>query len=193
MRIVQSYLQASRRQWNFPNAISLSRALMGITLPLWWLGGEEVLLLVIMYAGVSDWLDGWLARRKKEVTSFGAVIDPLADKCFTDPFLLGIAITTGSIWFSVLFAVTVLYDIDTTYQRRFDIYATFHGVYKRAEKPVTWLSKIKTAVLFVVMVFALYPATLPFFTTDQLAIIALALVLWSWALNRRTFIKRFLF
>ncbi len=190
METIQTYWQSSRRQWNLPNSISLSRAFIGLTMPLWWLGGEYLLLLVIVYAGISDWLDGWLARRQKEVTPLGAIIDPLADKCFTDPFLLGIAITTGSVWFSLLFVVTVLYDIDNTYQRRFDIAAAFRGISTPPTKPVTLLSKIKTAVLFVLMVFALYPLAAPFLTPDQLAVIALGLVLWSWALNRRVFIKQ---
>lgn len=194
MDIMHTYWQSSRRQWNLPNSISLSRALIGITMPLWWLGGETWLLVAIMYAGVSDWLDGWLARHKKEVTPIGAVIDPLADKCFTNPFLLGIAITTGSLWFSLLFVVNLLYDVDNTYQRRFDIARAFRGMYGPPSKPVTWLSKTKTAVLFVLMVIALYPeyAYVQHISLDQYATVALLLVMWSWFMNRRETIEKYL-
>lgn len=188
---VQTYWEISRRQWNLPNAISLSRALIGVTIPLWWLGGEHLLLMVIIYAGVSDWLDGWLARLKGDVTPLGAIIDPLADKCFTNPFLLGIAITTGSVWFSVLFVVNLLYDIDNTYQRRYDIAAAFRGVLTPPTKPVTMLSKVKTAALFGLMACALYPeyvSYVPFVSLDQFAILSLGLVAWSWSLNRRSWI-----
>lgn len=185
METIQTYWEGSQRQWNLPNAISLSRALIGVTMPLWWLGGEHLLLTVIIYAGVSDWLDGWLARLKGDVTPLGAVIDPLADKCFANPFLLGIAITTGSLWFSVLFVVNLLYDIDNTYQRRNDIAAAFRGVKTPPTKPVTMLSKTKTAMLFVLMVYALYSDYVSFITLDQFTIVLLVLIVWSWSLNRR--------
>lgn len=39
-------------------------------------------LAVLVAAGVTDILDGWLARRRGEVTAVGAVVDPVADKVF---------------------------------------------------------------------------------------------------------------
>jgi cardiolipin synthase len=190
IKTVQTYWEGSWQQWNLPNSISLSRAFIGVTMPLWWLGGEQLLLIVIIYAGVSDWLDGQLARWLGVVTPLGAVIDPLADKCFINPFLLGIAITSGSFWFSLLFVVNLLYDIDNTYQRRFDILAAFRGIFAKSTKPVTLLSKTKTATLFVLMVCAIYPEVfvsyVSFVTIDQFSIFSLVLIAWSWLLNRRT-------
>ena len=37
-------------------------------------------LLLFCLAGLTDWLDGWLARRAGSITSFGELMDPLADK-----------------------------------------------------------------------------------------------------------------
>jgi CDP-diacylglycerol--glycerol-3-phosphate 3-phosphatidyltransferase len=36
--------------------------------------------VLFVFAGLTDWLDGWIARRTKTVTQFGALADPLADK-----------------------------------------------------------------------------------------------------------------
>lgn len=191
MHIAEAYWQGSSRQWNLPNAISLSRAVAGVAVPLWWLGGTHVLFLAVVYAGLSDWLDGWLARRQGIVTPLGAVIDPLADKCFTNPFLLGLAITSGSVWLSVLFVVNLLYDIDNTYQRRFDIAAAMRGARAPATKPVTLLSKTKTAVLFGLMIVALYPSLVSFVAPDELAMVSLGLVLASWGLNRAATFRRY--
>jgi cardiolipin synthase len=190
IKTVQTYWEGSWLKKNLPNIISLSRATIGVTMPLWWLGGEQLILIVIIYAGVSDWLDGWLARWLGVVTPLGAVIDPLADKCFMNPFWLCIAVTTGSLLFSLLFVVNLLYDIDNTYQRRFDILAAFRGIFAKSTKPVTLLSKTKTATLFVLMVCAIYPevfvSCVPFVTLDQFTIFSLILIALSWLLNRRT-------
>jgi CDP-diacylglycerol--glycerol-3-phosphate 3-phosphatidyltransferase/cardiolipin synthase len=39
-------------------------------------------LALIVIAGITDYLDGWLARRRNEPSAFGAVIDPAADRAF---------------------------------------------------------------------------------------------------------------
>ena len=41
---------------------------------------EEIGVLVFSIAAISDWLDGWLARRRGESSVFGQLMDPLADK-----------------------------------------------------------------------------------------------------------------
>ncbi len=57
--------------------------LKGHVLTLTW---ARVILVIIV---ASDFLDGWLARRRGEVTSLGSILDPLADKLFvTASFIL---------------------------------------------------------------------------------------------------------
>src|SRR5919198_204796 len=41
-------------------------------------------------ASVTDWLDGYLARRRKQITALGQVIDPLADKLLTSAALISL-------------------------------------------------------------------------------------------------------
>ncbi|AGF46738.1 CDP-diacylglycerol--glycerol-3-phosphate 3-phosphatidyltransferase [Candidatus Kinetoplastibacterium desouzaii TCC079E] len=36
--------------------------------------------MLFLFAALTDWLDGWLARRLNQTTSFGAFLDPVADK-----------------------------------------------------------------------------------------------------------------
>ena len=74
---------------NAPNLITLSRILM---VPLFvglfyvpdaWLGLEQKNLaatVIFVLAAVTDWLDGWLARKLDQMSAFGAFFDPVADK-----------------------------------------------------------------------------------------------------------------
>ena len=72
---------------NVPNLVTLSRIvliplLIGIFyLP--WLSPETqniTATAVFIFAGITDWLDGYLARRLNQMSAFGAFLDPVADK-----------------------------------------------------------------------------------------------------------------
>jgi cardiolipin synthase len=74
---------------NIPNLITLSRIiliplLIGIFyLPDDWLTGESkniTATAIFIFAGITDWLDGYLARRLNQMSAFGAFLDPVADK-----------------------------------------------------------------------------------------------------------------
>ena len=45
--------------------------------------GKTVALIIFIVASLTDWWDGWYARRHKLETTFGALLDPLADKVLT--------------------------------------------------------------------------------------------------------------
>ncbi|MEW5773122.1 MAG: CDP-alcohol phosphatidyltransferase family protein [Thermodesulfobacteriota bacterium] len=67
--------------WNLPNAISLVRILLTpVFLAAFWSGRMDWALGAFVLAGVSDALDGTLARLLKQRTALGAILDPLADK-----------------------------------------------------------------------------------------------------------------
>jgi CDP-diacylglycerol--glycerol-3-phosphate 3-phosphatidyltransferase len=44
---------------------------------------KTLALLFFLVAGLTDWWDGWLARRNHQETNFGALLDPVADKILT--------------------------------------------------------------------------------------------------------------
>ena len=73
-----------------PNLVSFLRILL---VPLFWwvlLGGSPTpaaLILVVM--GVTDWLDGWLARRLDQVTDLGTLLDPVGDWLMMASAVLG--------------------------------------------------------------------------------------------------------
>src|SRR5262245_56672760 len=64
-----------------PNLLSLARLPLAALFPL--VADRLAPALAILFAaGVTDVLDGWLARRSGMVTTTGAIVDPLADKVF---------------------------------------------------------------------------------------------------------------
>lgn len=66
---------------HLPNLISLARiGLVPFALRSIWLREYEWALLWISIAGLSDFLDGFLARRLKAASPAGAYLDPIADK-----------------------------------------------------------------------------------------------------------------
>ena len=74
---------------NAPNLVTLSRIVLiplivGIFyLPDAWMGAQDknvAATAVFVFAAVTDWLDGWLARRLNQMSAFGAFLDPVADK-----------------------------------------------------------------------------------------------------------------
>jgi CDP-diacylglycerol--glycerol-3-phosphate 3-phosphatidyltransferase len=74
---------------NLPNSITLSR-ILSIPLLIWILssnhfhgpGGEQEILasLVFIAASITDGIDGYLARKRGQITTSGMLLDPLADK-----------------------------------------------------------------------------------------------------------------
>jgi cardiolipin synthase len=74
---------------NVPNLVTLSRIiliplLIGIYYaPDSWFAEESkniVATALFIFAGITDWLDGYLARRLNQMSAFGAFLDPVADK-----------------------------------------------------------------------------------------------------------------
>jgi CDP-diacylglycerol--glycerol-3-phosphate 3-phosphatidyltransferase len=74
---------------NLPNIITLSRIpVMFIIVGLMYCsfaGAATLAFLLFLLAAVGDWLDGYLARKQGIVTSFGKLMDALADKIMVLP------------------------------------------------------------------------------------------------------------
>jgi CDP-diacylglycerol--glycerol-3-phosphate 3-phosphatidyltransferase len=103
-------------------------------------------LAVFIFAAITDWYDGWLARRWGYVTRWGAFLDPLADKVLTSAALLAYAylglVSGWMVW------IIVIRDAIITILRS---YAEYKG------KPVdtSKLAKIKTFAQYVLIYYLL--------------------------------------
>lgn len=97
-----------RRTWlTLPNAVTLARLLVLPAVP--WLllveGRRTAAAVLLGLLGSTDWVDGWLARRLRQVSSFGAAFDPVVDRLL---FLVAAAsvLVDGAVpaWFLVAVA-----------------------------------------------------------------------------------------
>lgn len=71
--------------------------------------------LVFVAAALTDWLDGWLARRLDVQSALGALLDPIADKVLTGAYLVAYTfIAGGNPALAVPVAIILLRDIVVT-------------------------------------------------------------------------------
>lgn len=74
--------ETTHKLWTIPNVISISRlvVVLPITIALLLAGQYVWCLVALTVLGVTDWLDGFLARRLGQQSQFGKEMDPVADR-----------------------------------------------------------------------------------------------------------------
>ncbi|GAA3740329.1 CDP-alcohol phosphatidyltransferase family protein [Salinactinospora qingdaonensis] len=101
---------AGNRIWTIPNLLSVLR-LLGVPLFLWLVLVPQAdwwALAVLAFAGLSDWLDGKIARAWNQTSRIGMLLDPLADRLYIFAALLGLLVRDMIPWW--LMALLVLRD-----------------------------------------------------------------------------------
>ncbi len=78
---------------NTPNKLTILRVFLVPLFMIFELYGKGFIMqfvatLLFVLACITDWLDGYLARKNGEVTNFGKIVDPLADKMLTTAALV---------------------------------------------------------------------------------------------------------
>jgi cardiolipin synthase len=87
-------VQRTNRVWTVPNLLSMAR-LAGVPLFLWLVLGPEAdawALGLLMLSGVTDWLDGFLARKLNQRSTLGEILDPVADRLYILAVVIGLAL-----------------------------------------------------------------------------------------------------
>ncbi len=95
------------RVWTLPNVLSFLR-LAGAPLVLWLIVGPQadgLAVLVLALGGLTDWLDGHLARAWHQTSRIGQMLDPIADRLYILAVLIGLALREIVPWWLVVIVV----------------------------------------------------------------------------------------
>ena len=90
------------RIWTVPNVLSMVRlALVPVFLVLVIEGEDALALLTLVVSSLTDYLDGWIARRFDQMTRLGRILDPAADRLYIFATVLGLAFRELVPWWLV--------------------------------------------------------------------------------------------
>lgn len=92
---------------NFITALRIILALVCVSIMFWDIPGRDLLAaLIFIIAGLTDGLDGYAARARKEITAFGKSFDPFADKVLIILTLVVLANLNRVSWVAVWIIVS---------------------------------------------------------------------------------------
>jgi len=128
--------------WTVPNAISSLRIVLIVVFAILLATHHDAWAIsALIVAGISDFLDGFLARRWNQVTALGRVLDPTADRMLTIAVIIGLALRSVIPWWLV--AILLLRDVIVGAAL---LHARRSGV---TTSQVTFVGKLATLLLYV--------------------------------------------
>ncbi len=130
-------------------------------------------------AGITDWLDGYIARKYGMTTPFGAFLDPVADKLMVAVALALLIELHSSIWFTLPAAVIICREIVISALREW-----MAELGSRSTVAVSALGKYKTTLQIIAIVILLLfdPAKFTWLTRLGVATLYAAAVLTLWSM-----------
>ncbi|XP_030346650.1 cardiolipin synthase (CMP-forming) [Strigops habroptila] len=160
-RVAGRYAELYENPWTIPNILSMAR--MGLAPVLGYLIVEEnfsVALGVFVLAGVTDLLDGFIARNwANQKSALGSALDPLADKILisvlyislTCTNLIPVPLTSMIILRDVALIAAVFYVRYKTLSPPRTLSRYFNPCYATAQLKPTFISKMNTAVQLILV------------------------------------------
>ncbi len=136
---------------NIPNALTIMRILLiPVLMVVFYLPFENHLLVaagIFALAAITDWIDGYLARRMGQVTAFGAFLDPVADKLMVSIALVLLVERHDTLLFTLAACVIIGREIVISALREW-----MAELGKRTSVAVSYVGKVKTAFQMIAIV-----------------------------------------
>ncbi|MCW8829291.1 MAG: CDP-diacylglycerol--glycerol-3-phosphate 3-phosphatidyltransferase [Gammaproteobacteria bacterium] len=179
-------------RFNIPNILTLLRiALIPVFVVFFYLpveGANIITTAIFALAAVTDWFDGYLARKWKETSAFGAFLDPVADKLMVAAALVLIVDNNptayAGFWLAIPAVVIIGREITISALREW-----MAEIGSSATVSVSMMGKIKTTAQMAALVLLLFQAPIGPFPTATVGLLLLylaaVLTLWSMLLYLR--------
>jgi CDP-diacylglycerol--glycerol-3-phosphate 3-phosphatidyltransferase len=133
-----------------PNQLTVTRIILTPIFAFLFLSNDKTLnqisLVVFLIAALTDWYDGWLARKYNYISELGKFLDPLADKILTSTaFFAFVYIGLLNFW---MVLIIVVRDLVVTLLR-------VYGQYKKRTFSTSFLAKLKTSLQMIFLYYLL--------------------------------------
>tara|TARA_B100000963_G_scaffold308859_1_gene284529 strand:+ start:279 stop:812 length:534 start_codon:yes stop_codon:yes gene_type:complete len=134
----------------FINLLTATRILLAPIILFFLIFGEYLLCTVLFFlAGLSDYFDGYLARKYNAESELGEILDPIADKILVVFILIGISVNLNSYLMAVMSSFIISREIGVAALRD---YAAKKNMSDKTK--VTFLAKSKTTLqLFTILLY----------------------------------------
>ena len=169
-------------KWTLPNILTLLRIiLIPVLVVVFYLPGQwsyQLSAMLFGLAALTDALDGYLARRLKQSSVFGAFMDPVADKLMVAVALVLLVQDNPTVLFVVPACIIIGREIAISALREW-----MSELGERTRVAVSVIGKIKTITQMVAILLLLYRVPIGLFPTHDVGLILLyiaaVLTLWS--------------
>jgi CDP-diacylglycerol--glycerol-3-phosphate 3-phosphatidyltransferase/cardiolipin synthase len=170
------------RPLNVPNALTLLRIVLipvfvvVFYLPIGW--SHIATAAIFSLAAITDWLDGYLARRLNQISTLGAFLDPVADKLMIAVVLVLLLQKDPTPWLAIPVAIIIGREITISALREW-----MAELGDRKRVAVSSLGKVKTISQMLALIFMLFREPILGVSTYEfgfgLLYLAALLTIWS--------------
>jgi CDP-diacylglycerol--glycerol-3-phosphate 3-phosphatidyltransferase/cardiolipin synthase len=168
--------------WNVPNILTMARVILipffvlAFYLPVSW--HHTLAAALFGLAALTDWFDGYLARRLSQTSPFGAFMDPVADKLMVAAALVMLVQSNPTVWFTLAAVIIIGREIAISALREW-----MAELGERGKVSVSVVGKFKTTAQMIAILLLLYHHPIGPIPVWEIGLVLLyvaaALTLWS--------------
>lgn len=175
---------------NIANTLSLARILLAPVYVFLLSGGFRFLSFIVLILGaLSDFADGYLARKLKITSKLGEILDPLADKIFSNFVLWGLWFLTDAPY--SIFLIALFLTLRDVFLVLGAIYLFTKKMHKVNIKPI-FLSKICTFLVFFLCCYAtIFGYSDQIFKITSYSVIVFIILTFAIYFKRRKYIESY--
>lgn len=151
-----------------------------------WIWSHELAATIFLLSGLTDWLDGFLARRWHQTSNFGAFLDPVADKLLV---VVAIMIVYPSLHYTLAAASCVIIICREIMVSALREWMAQMG--KRTKINVVKVAKVKVTIQYIALFLLLLDSKAMPYIGEFMLVISAIMTLWSMSLYLRIAIPEF--